>query len=32
MTKLIFRSKFAYGLFVLATLALASGAGIKWTS
>ena len=30
MTKLIHRSKFTYGLFVLAVLALSSGAGVKW--
>jgi hypothetical protein len=30
MTKLIYRSKTMYGLFVLAVLALSSGAGIKW--
>ena len=30
MTKMIHRSKFTYGLFVLAVLALSSGAGIKW--
>ena len=30
MTKLIHRSKITYGLFVLAVLALSSGAGVKW--
>lgn len=30
MTKMIHRSKFTYGLFVLAVLALSSGAGIKF--
>jgi hypothetical protein len=30
MTKLIHRSKITYGLFVLALLALAGGAGVKW--
>jgi len=31
MTKMIHRSKFTYGLFVLAVLALSSGAGVKLT-
>jgi hypothetical protein len=30
MLKLIHRSRFTYGLFVLAILALSGGAGIKW--
>lgn len=30
MTKMIHRSKFTYGLFVLAVLALSSGAGVKF--
>lgn len=32
MTKLIHRSRFTYGLFVLAVLALSSGAGLKWVN
>jgi hypothetical protein len=31
MIKMIHRSKFTYGLFVLAVLALSSGAGVKLT-
>ncbi len=30
MPKLIHRSRFTYGLLVLAVLALSSGAGLKW--
>jgi hypothetical protein len=30
MTKLLSRNKYAYSLFVLAVLTLASGAGLKW--
>jgi len=30
MTKLLSRNKCAYSLFVLAVLALSSGAGLKW--
>jgi hypothetical protein len=30
MTKLISRNKYMFSLFVLALLALSSGAGIKW--
>jgi hypothetical protein len=31
MTKLLSRNKYMFSLFVLAVLALSSGAGIKWS-